>query len=241
MFIRKLPLFYNYSLEVVCCIRSVYVCIYICMYVYMCVCMYVCLNAIIVCYICKIWIQRFISGMFNVSCNFPFKKLDHPPYCSPLYCSFSIVLSATFMHLVYPMILIHLLSQWLAVTPTLLFFSLVPCNLPFISVSSFQVNVINPLPLCNITTCPVASCKWIWQIKTATGQAEQDPNLPAQKVMFLAWSSQCNSPLFNRVAWQVEVLAGQVNFRGSLPCLASDVLKPMLHPVYRCFLYFTSL
>ena len=105
----------------------------------------------------------------------------------------------------------------------------------------FPMVVIIPIPLYNITTCPVASCKWIWQIKTATGQAEQEPNLPAQKVMFLAGSSRCNSPLFNRVAWQVEVLAGQVNFRGSLPCLASDVLEPMLHPVYRCFLYFTSL
>ena len=49
--------------------------------------------------------------------------------------------------------------------------------------------------------------------------------------MFWAESSQCNSPLFNRVAGQVEVPAGQVNFRSSLPCWASNVLEPMLYPV----------
>ena len=32
-------------------------------------------------------------------------------------------------------------------------------------------------PACNITTGPVASCKWIRQ-KMAMGQAEQDPDLP---------------------------------------------------------------
>ena len=31
--------------------------------------------------------------------------------------------------------------------------------------------------VCKITTCTIASCKWIWQ-GTAIGQAEQDPNLP---------------------------------------------------------------
>ena len=28
----------------------------------------------------------------------------------------------------------------------------------------------------------------------------------------------------------MEVRAGQVNFRGSLPCSANNVLQPMLHP-----------
>ena len=32
-------------------------------------------------------------------------------------------------------------------------------------------------PACNITTGPVASCKWIWQ-KTAMGPVEQDLDLP---------------------------------------------------------------
>ena len=48
--------------------------------------------------------------------------------------------------------------------------------------------------------------------------------------MFWAESLQYNSPLFNRVAGQVEVLVGQVNYRGSLPCSASNILEPILHP-----------
>ena len=40
---------------------------------------------------------------------------------------------------------------------------------------------------------------------------------PARQIMFWAESSQCNSPLFKRVAWQVKVLAGQINLRGSFP------------------------
>ena len=83
---------------------------------------------------------------------------------------------------------------------------------------------------CIITTCPVANCKCIRQ-KMTIAQAEHDLTWPARQAMFWAESSQCNSPLFNRVAGQVEVLAGQVNFRGSLPCLASNVLEPILHPV----------
>ena len=58
------------------------------------------------------------------------------------------------------------------------------------------------------------------------GQAEQ-----AQQVMFWAEPSQCKSPLFNRVAGQVEVPAGQVNLRGSLPHSASKILEPMLQPI----------
>ena len=55
---------------------------------------------------------------------------------------------------------------------------------------------------------------------------------PAQQVMFWAESLQCNSPLFNGVAGEVEIPAGQVNFSSvlSLPRLASNVLEPMLHP-----------
>ena len=51
-----------------------------------------------------------------------------------------------------------------------------------------------------------------------------------QQVMFWAKASQSNSPLFNRVTGQVEVTAGQINFRVSLPYSASNVLEPMLHP-----------
>ena len=54
---------------------------------------------------------------------------------------------------------------------------------------------------------------------------------PTRQVLFWAKSLQCNSPLFNRDMGQVEVLAGQVNFRGTLPCSASNALEPMLHPV----------
>ena len=64
-------------------------------------------------------------------------------------------------------------------------------------------------------------------------QAEQDFNLPRLVNNALGGvlaMLQCNSPLFNRVAGQVEVVAGQVNFRGCLPRLASNVLEPMLHP-----------
>ena len=76
----------------------------------------------------------------------------------------------------------------------------------------------------------------------AIGQAEQVPNLP--RSASYVESFQCNSHLFNRVAGQVEVLAGQVNFRGSLPCSASKVLEPVLHPlslinVYLLILIFT--
>ena len=52
--------------------------------------------------------------------------------------------------------------------------------------------------------------------KMAIGQAEQDPGLPRSASNVLGKIPI--SPLFNRVAGQVEVPAGQVNFRGSLPC-----------------------
>ena len=63
----------------------------------------------------------------------------------------------------------------------------------------------------------------------------------AQQVMLWAESSQCNFPLFKRVAGQVEVLAGQANFRGSLLCPASNVLEPMLHPDKECLSYSVNL
>ena len=58
------------------------------------------------------------------------------------------------------------------------------------------------------------------------GQAEQYPDLlrPASNVLGPI------SPLLNRVAGQVEVPAGQVNFRGSLPHSENNVLQPILHP-----------
>ena len=45
----------------------------------------------------------------------------------------------------------------------------------------FLLLVTGELAACNITTCPIASCKWIRQ-KTANGQAEQDPNLPRSAI-----------------------------------------------------------
>ena len=75
--------------------------------------------------------------------------------------------------------------------------------------------------------CPVIS---EFGKKTAIEQAEQDPNLPARQVMFWVESSQCNSSLFNRVAGQVEVAAGQNNFRDRMHRRSSNVLEPMLHP-----------
>ena len=67
----------------------------------------------------------------------------------------------------------------------------------------------------------------------AIWQAEQDPNLPCLASNDLGRvSSQCNSPLFNRVAGQVEVPVGQVNLRGSLLRAASNVLESMLHFAY---------
>ena len=76
------------------------------------------------------------------------------------------------------------------------------------------------------------SCKGIWQ-KTAIGQAEQDPNLLAPSASYVLGRvlAMYNSPFFDRVAGQVRVPAGQVNFRGSLPRWASNVLEPMLYPV----------
>ena len=56
------------------------------------------------------------------------------------------------------------------------------------------------------------------------GQAEQDPDLPRSA------SNVLGKVQYNRVAGQVEVPAGQVNFRGSLPRSANNVLQPMLHP-----------
>ena len=73
--------------------------------------------------------------------------------------------------------------------------------------------------LCNITTCPVAS---EFGKKFAMGQAEPDPDLPRSASNVLGKVQ--SQPLFNRVAGQVEVPTGQVNFRGSLPRSANNVL-----------------
>ena len=79
------------------------------------------------------------------------------------------------------------------------------------------------------TTCPIASCKSICQ-KWQSGKQNKTLTCPAQQVMFWAESLQCNSPLFNRVAGQVEGPTGQVSFRGSLPRSARNILESMLHP-----------
>ena len=76
-----------------------------------------------------------------------------------------------------------------------------------------------------ITTAPVASCKGIQQ-KMAMGQAIQDPDLPCSASNVLGKVS----PLFYRVAGQVEMPAGQVNLKGSLPCSENNILQPMVHP-----------
>ena len=62
-----------------------------------------------------------------------------------------------------------------------------------------------------------------------TKEAEQDPDLPLSASNVLGYPT---SPLFNKVAGQVEVPAGPVNFRGSCPRSENDVLQPMLHPAY---------
>ena len=44
------------------------------------------------------------------------------------------------------------------------------------------------------------------------------------------WAKSNITFILNEVAGQVEVQAGQVNFRGSLLRSENDVLQPMLHP-----------
>ena len=60
-------------------------------------------------------------------------------------------------------------------------------------------------------------------------QAEQDPDLPrpASNVLGKIQSHLC---LINRMAGQVEVPAGHVNFRGSSPCSENNVLQAILRP-----------
>ena len=41
---------------------------------------------------------------------------------------------------------------------------------------------------------------------------------------------QCNTPLYNRVAGQVEVPVGQLNLSDIFPHSANNVLEPILHP-----------
>ena len=85
--------------------------------------------------------------------------------------------------------------------------------------------MVSNVPVCNITTCPVAS---EFGKKQQSGKQKKTLACPARQVMFLAESSKCNSPLFNRVAGQVEVPVGQVNCRGSFHCSASNVLGRVL-------------
>ena len=63
--------------------------------------------------------------------------------------------------------------------------------------------------------------------KTAMGQAEQEPDLPRSASNVLG---KVQSLLCLTMAGRVEVQAGQVNFRGSLPRAANNVLQPFLHP-----------
>ena len=81
----------------------------------------------------------------------------------------------------------------------------------------------NHLPCCKLQ---VNSAK-----KKQSGKQNKTLTCPVPQVMFLTESLQCYLPLLNRMgAGQVEVPAGQVNFKGSLPSLASNVLEPILHP-----------
>ena len=91
-------------------------------------------------------------------------------------------------------------------------------NASHIPFQCFMVSKSFFLSVCKITTCPIASCKWFWQ-KTASRQAEQDPNLPC---------SASNVTQLSLKVGQVELLVGQVNFRGSLPCSASNVMESRL-------------
>ena len=61
------------------------------------------------------------------------------------------------------------------------------------------------------------------------GQAEQDPDLPRSASNVLG---RVQYHLCLTVAGQVEVPAGQINFRGSLTHSGNNVSQPMLHPVY---------
>ena len=78
---------------------------------------------------------------------------------------------------------------------------------------------------CNITACPVASCKWFWQKKRQWGKLDKILTCPARQVN--CFGQSLISPLFNGVAGQGEVQAGQVNFRGSLPRSEINVLQPI--------------
>ena len=59
------------------------------------------------------------------------------------------------------------------------------------------------------------------------GQAEQDPDLPPLASNILA---KVQFHLYLTVAGQVEVLAGEVNFRGSLPRSENNVFSTYVAP-----------
>ena len=62
------------------------------------------------------------------------------------------------------------------------------------------------------------------------GQAEQDSDMPCSASNVLGKVQSHLSPLFNRVAGQMEVPTGPVNLRDSLPHSENSVLQHMLHP-----------
>ena len=76
---------------------------------------------------------------------------------------------------------------------------------------------------CQRVTWPLAQVASEFSKKQQSGKQNKTLTCPARQVTFWPQSSQCVLLLFNRVA-------GQVNFKGSLPCSASYVLKLMLHP-----------
>ena len=64
--------------------------------------------------------------------------------------------------------------------------------------------------------------------KRQWGKLNKTLACPAQQVMF--WAKSNLTFVKYLVVGQVEVKAGQVNFRGSLPRSENNVLQPMLHP-----------
>ena len=84
---------------------------------------------------------------------------------------------------------------------------------------------LDPAASCNITTGPVASCKWIRQ-KTAMVQAEQDPDLPCLANNVLGEVSFCLTE------WRGKGKCRRASqLWGQIAPLRNNVLQPLLHPV----------
>ena len=97
-----------------------------------------------------------------------------------------------------------------------------PCHvgIHWIALAEYSQMSINMPGFHSVQHNHLPHCKLQWNLAKSCNHASRTRSL-------CFWqSSQYNSPLFNRVAGQVEVPAGQVNFRGSLPCSASNVLEP---------------